>query len=202
MDMAVTRAIEILNSGGLVAYPTETFYAIGARFDNEATLDRLYELKGRSNEKAISLIIGSADDVSELTDEPSSKAQELMKAHWPGPLTLVLPANDMIGGHITQLGTIALRVPGESFALTLARAAGFAITATSANQAGSPPADTAQAVTEYFNSINNSIDLLIDGGKSPGGRPSTIVDVTGSQARVLRAGALKLSSDELGQDSA
>lgn len=193
---AIAVAIEVLSMGGIVAYPTETFYALGAKADSEEALSRLFALKGRESGKAASLIVGSSGDAEKLALHVSPLARKLMDAYWPGPLTLVLNATPGLSAYITKDDTIALRVPGESFALRLARAAGFPITATSANPAGAPPAETADAVQEY---LGQSINLLIDGGRTPGVEPSTIVDATVdanvNTLRVLRQGALRIPEE-------
>ncbi len=117
-------------------------------------------------------------------------AEKLAEKFWPGPLTLLLPAKPDISEFITaKTGKIAVRIPGESFALDLARSLGFPITATSANISGMPPADNADDVIRYF---GDALDLIIDCGKTPGGKPSTIVDASGEKIRFLRAGAVSI----------
>jgi len=183
------KTIDILLSGGIVAYPTETFYALGVKFDLEKSLRRLYDLKQRSREKPLPVIIGDRKLLPSLSSSVNRIAISLMERFWPGPLTLIFPAVDTLSDYITAgTHTIAVRIPGESFSLHLAKSSGFPLTATSANISGSPPADNAETVTEYF---NDDIDLVIDGGKTPGGFPSTIVDVTGEPARILREGSVR-----------
>ena len=126
-------------------------------------------------------------DICELT------AQSLMDEHWPGPLTLLFPAKDGLSEHLTAgTGRIAVRVPGESFALCLAKKAGFPITATSANLSGMPPAENAEMVKKYF---DGGIDMLIDGGQTAGGTPSTIVDVTEDVPVIIRRGATDIDNE-------
>ena len=185
----VQKAVEILLSGGIVAYPTETFYALGVKFDMEDSLNKLYTIKQRPVEKAIPLIIGNRQLLSMLTSSVNRTAVSLMDRFWPGPLTLIFPALKNLSDYITAgTHTVAVRIPGESFALQLAKSAQFPLTATSANISGRPPARDAKTVIEYFNDM---IDLIIDGGKTPGGSPSTIVDVTGETVRILREGVIK-----------
>jgi L-threonylcarbamoyladenylate synthase len=185
----VQKAVEILLSGGIVAYPTETFYALGVKFDMEDSLNKLYTIKQRPVEKAIPLIIGHRALLSMLTSSVTRTAVSLMDRFWPGPLTLIFPALKNLSDYITA-GThaVAVRIPGESFAFQLAKSAQFPLTATSANISGRPPACDAETVIEYF---NDTIDLIIDGGKTPGGLPSTIVNVTGKAVRILREGVIK-----------
>ena len=192
-DLSLTesshKAVEILLSGGIVAFPTETFYALGAKFDLEDSLKNLYAIKQRPFEKAIPLIIGHRELLSMITSSVNRSAVSLMYRFWPGPLTLIFPALENLSDYITAgTHTVAVRIPGESFALRLARSAQFPLTATSANISGSPPACNAETVIKYF---NGTLDLIIDGGKTPGGSPSTIVDVTGETVRILREGIIK-----------
>jgi L-threonylcarbamoyladenylate synthase len=189
LGIILQNAIDILLSGGIVAYPTETFYALGVKFDMQDTLQRLYDLKQRPSEKAMPLIIGDQALLSSLSTSINRTALSLIENFWPGPLTLIVPAFTNLSPYITaDTHTVAVRIPGESFALKLAQAARFPITATSANISGKPPASDAESVAEYFNAM---IDLIIDDGMTPGGSPSTIVDVTGKHAILLREGAVK-----------
>ncbi len=189
LEKILRKAVDILLAGSIVAYPTETFYALGVKFDLEKSLRRLYDLKQRPQEKALPLIIGDRKLLPSLSSSVNRTATSLMDGFWPGPLTLIFPAFDTLSDYITAgTHTVAVRIPGKSFALHLAKSARFPITATSANISGSPPADNAETVIEYF---NGDIDLVIDGGKTPGGLPSTIVEVTSDSARILREGAIK-----------
>ena len=189
LQKVLRDAVEKLNKGCIIAYPTETYYGLGAKFDIEESLKKIYYLKKRPLERALPLIIGEKGLLSELTIEINHMAHICMDAFWPGPLTLVLPAKEHLSGYITA-GThkVAVRIPGNSFALSLASASGFPITATSANPSGLPPATDAATILQYF---GNEIDLIIDGGPAPGGLPSTIVDVTDDNMIILREGAVK-----------
>ena len=184
----IERAVEILNNGGIVAYPTETFYGLGVKFDNEASLRKLYELKKRPEEKPMPLIIGSRASLSMIAASVNEIAESLMDKFWPGPLTLLLEAKKGLSPYLTaDTGRIAVRIPGESAALYLVREAGFPITATSANPSGMPPAEDADAVIRYF---GEKIDMVIDGGRTAGGLPSTIADVTEKKIKIVREGAI------------
>ncbi|HCL81932.1 MAG TPA: threonylcarbamoyl-AMP synthase [Nitrospiraceae bacterium] len=187
----MNAAIAVLEKGGIVAYPTESFYGLGVKYDIEPALKRLYEIKQRPKEKAMPLIIGSVEQLPLLTDYISDSAKELMAKFWPGPLTVLFNARGGLSGYITSGNKTAVRIPGESFALELAKAAGFPITATSANISGMPPAACASTVTDYF---ADAVDLIIDGGGTKGGLPSTIIDSTGSAPRILRRGAVDADS--------
>lgn len=189
----IDRAVDVLETGGIIAYPTETFYGLGVKFDIFDSLKRLYELKNRPREKAMPVIIGDRCLLSEIVPDRWLKnmppaAGLLMERFWPGPLTLLLPAKKGLSEHLTaDTGKIAVRTPGESIALHLAKKAVFPLTATSANLSGMPPAEDAATVLRYF---GERIDLLIDGGKTPGGLPSTIADVSHSGIEIVREGAI------------
>lgn len=186
---AIKAALSVLKDGGVIAYPTETFYALGVKYDKKDALKKLYGLKQRPEEKAMPLIIGGTEQLGLLASHISGPAQGLIEAFWPGPLTVVFFAQQGLEEYIVYENKVAVRVPGESFALRLARAAGFPITATSANISDRQPAETASMVTGYF---NNDIALIIDGGRTKGGLPSTIVDVTTGVIKILRQGAIDI----------
>jgi len=188
LEHVLVQTVEALKKGSIVAYPTETFYGLGVKFDMEDSLKRLCDIKNRARDKAMPLIFGDRRLLPYAIKSPSQKAILLMEEFWPGPLTLILRAKKNISRYITA-GTerVAVRIPGTSFALSLAQKANFFITATSANLSGMTPAQDADAVARYF---GDRIDIVIDGGPTPGGLPSTIVDVTGGEIRILREGAI------------
>ena len=188
MPEAVERASGVINKSGVIAYPTETFYGIGVKFDDCEALKKLYGMKHRPPEKALPLIIGDKRSLELIASSIPGPAEKLIEKFWPGPLTLLLPARSDVSEFITAgTGKIAVRIPGESFALDLARSIKYPITATSANISGMPPADNADDVLRYFGDV---LDLIIDCGKTPGGKPSTIVDASEEKIRFLRAGAV------------
>jgi L-threonylcarbamoyladenylate synthase len=189
MEEVLQHAVDILKKGGIVAYPTETFYGLGVKFDLENSLIKLYNVKQRPEDKAMMLIIGNKKLLPIVTAYISNVAVTLMERFWPGPLTIIFPAKENLSDYITA-GTrkVAVRVPGESFALHLAKSTSFPITATSANPSGIPPAQDAETVIKYF---GDKIDLVVDGGSTSGGLPSTIVDVTENEIKILREGAIK-----------
>jgi L-threonylcarbamoyladenylate synthase len=193
MSEALEKASDTLKGGGVIAYPTETFYGLGAKFDSSAALENLYRLKCRSRSKALPLIIGERRVLGLIASSVTGSAEKLIEKFWPGPLTLLLPAKANISALLTaKTGKIAVRIPGESFALELARSLGFPITATSANLSGMPPAVNIDDVIRYF---GDAIDLIVDCGKTPGGKPSAIVDASGVEVRILREGAI--SAEEI-----
>ena len=186
----IADSLEILERGGVIAYPTESYYALGVLAFDEKALEGLFLLKKRPAEKPLPLIVGGPEALVAVVKSVPEKAAGLMKSYWPGPLTIVFEAADNVSGLLTAgTGKVAVRVPGESVALRLAREAGFAITATSANISGEPSADTPDMVLKYF---GDKVDLIIDGGRTPGGKPSTIVDATVDPLKVLREGSILL----------
>jgi L-threonylcarbamoyladenylate synthase len=186
----LAKALRILKSGGIVAYPTESFYALGVMALNEEAVKKLYLLKKRPPDKAMPVIIGSSALLKTMVTSIPPQAVPLMERFWPGPLTLVFHAREnlpelLLGG----TKKIAIRIPGDSFALVLARTAGFPITATSANLSGSMPSQRADEVLHYF---GENVDIIVEQEKTPGGKPSTIADVTVDPPKVIREGSISL----------
>ncbi len=186
---SINIAIEILNRGGIIAYPTETFYGLGVKYDLENSLKKLIKLKKRPSEKGIPLIIGNKNQLSLIAEHVNKTAEKLMEKFWQGPLTLLLQAKKSLSSVITA-GTnkVAVRIPGESFALLLAKQIDFPITSTSANPSNLPPAKNAEMVLKYF---NDEIDMIFDYGCSTEILPSTIVDTANDKIRVIREGLIK-----------
>jgi len=192
MEQVLRHAVDALKNGSIIAYPTETFYGLGTKFDMEDSLKRLYDIKQRPKEKPMPLIIGNNKLLSVVAVNVNQIALSFIEKFWPGPLTLILPAKKNLSEYITAgTGKVAVRIPGESFALSLAKTADFPISATSANLSGMPPAQDTEAVIRYF---GDKIDLIFDSGSSTGGLPSTIVDVIGDEINILREGAISRES--------
>jgi L-threonylcarbamoyladenylate synthase len=189
-DPAVLRdAAETLRRGGLVAFPTETFYGLGAAGLDAWAVGRLVAVKGRPEGKPILLLVDSVAMVEAVAVEIGPTARALMGRHWPGPLTLVLRARAELPPEVTAgTGTVGVRVSPHPVAGGLVRALGGPVTAPSANPSGESPPSTAAAVLAR---LDGRIDLLLDGGGTPGGEPSTVLDVTVEPPRVLRAGAVR-----------
>jgi L-threonylcarbamoyladenylate synthase len=178
------RALAVLNRGGLVAFPTDTVYGLGAlAFDGEAA-KRIYAAKDRPAEKAIPVLIADLADLSKVTSEVSRSAAGLAAHFWPGPLTLVLPKHPDIPPSVSASTSVGVRVPDHPVARNLLRAAG-PMAVTSANLSGRPSPATAR---EVLDQLGGRIALIIDGGTTPGGIASTVVDCTGPEPLILRAG--------------
>lgn len=184
------KALEIFKQGGIIAYPTESFYALGVMAADENAVKKLFGLKKRPVEKALPLIVGDRHTLNTCVKEIPAQAEDLMKRFWPGPLTLIFRAKEHISTLLTgNTGKIAIRIPGESVAYHMVKKLKLPITATSANPSSLPPANDAESVIRYF---EEKVDLVIDAGKAPGGKPSTIVDVTVFPPNVLREGSISL----------
>ncbi len=190
LNEIIAKVSGILKNGGIIAYPTESFYALGVLASDEKAIKSLFELKGRSPEKPLPLIVGDKDVLLSVVQFIPDQAKELMESFWPGPLTLVFKAREDVSHLLTGgTGNVAVRIPGDGAALYLARALRLPVTATSANPSAKPPAETAGEVIDYF---GERVALIIDAGRSPGGKPSTIVDVTVVPLRILREGRVSL----------
>lgn len=188
VEEVITRALQVLKKGGIVAYPTESFYALGVTVNIEPAVKRLYLLKKRPSDKPVPVIVGNNDVLMSIVKSVPLQAEKLMDKFWPGPLTIIFDSQNNLPVMLTGgREKIAVRIPGNSFALAMARASDFPITATSANLSGRPPAQEPEEVADYF---GDDIDLIVDCGKAPGGNPSTIIDVTATPARVLREGSV------------
>lgn len=183
----IAHAAALLRGGGIVAYPTETFYALGALASRPDALARLGAAKLRPEGKPLPLIAADAAQVRAIASLDGPLA-ELAARFWPGPLTLVLPAAAGLDPALTAGdGTVAVRVPGSEVARALALEAGGALVSTSANLSGGPPP---VGPAELSRALLAGIDCVLDAGPAPGGLPSTIVALERGELRLLRAGAI------------
>jgi L-threonylcarbamoyladenylate synthase len=189
-DGSIREAVLILQAGGVVAFPTETFYGLAVDITNGDAIERIFQIKGRAFSSAIALIAGSKNRISGLVTDIPAIAQRLMQAFWPGPLTLLFPASSQISPRLTAgTGKIGIRVSSHPIADSLANHLGGPITATSANLSGAPECLTA---AEVLAALGDRIDLIIDGGPAPGGKGSTFLDITVDPPACLREGAIPL----------
>lgn len=176
-----------------MAYPTESFYALGVNATDGDAVRRLFELKKRPVEKPLPIIVGDTETLGAIVKSIPEQAESLMERYWPGPLTLIFEGLDSIPALLTGgTGKVAVRIPGRSAALDLAKALKIPLTATSANPSSKPPAESTDIIVAYF---GDKIDLIIDAGKTPGGKPSTIVDITVVPPEVLREGSIDLKEE-------
>ena len=191
LEDRIARAAETLRAGGVLAYPTETFYGLGALASDRAAVSRLAAAKLRPDGKPLPLLAADLSQVAQVVARLEPAAQRLADALWPGPLTLVLPAAAGLAPEITAgTGTVAIRVPGSEVARRLARLAGGAIVSTSANVSGEPPPVAAYDLSPV---LLGRIDGVLDAGPAPGGLASTIVVLEDGAPRVLREGPISLA---------
>ena len=187
-ERLLDEAARVLGRGGLVAFPTETFYGLGAAALDRRAVRRVFEVKGRPASMPLLVLVDSEAMVGRVALEIPARARALVTRHWPGALTLVLRASAGLPAELTAgTGTVGVRLPAHATARALVRALGAPVTAPSANPTGAEPPTTAGAVLAHF---GDALDLVLDGGPTPGGAPSTVVDVTVDPPRVIRQGAV------------
>jgi len=188
IEEGIAEAVGVIARGGVVAFPTDTVYGIGVAAEDPSALRRLYALKGRDADKPIPLLLSGVEWLGKVSETASARAWRLAEAFFPGALTLVVPLSrrfpkELNGGR----GTVGVRVPDHPIALRLIEACGGFLAVSSANRSGEPPATTAAEVRALF---DGAIELILDGGATPGAIPSTVVDTTTEPPRILRVGAL------------
>jgi len=186
--LILAEIASVLRADGVMAYPTDTFYGLGVNAFSAAAVEKIYALKRRDPGKPLSIVVADSAQARSVVFFVPPILDTLAGEFWPGPLTLVLKAGpafppEMLGSG----GTIALRVPALAWLRGLLRLTGFPITATSANLSGDGDMDDPEAVRRVF---EGQVDLIIDGGRTSGGAPSTIVDLSGDSPRLLRPGAI------------
>jgi len=185
----IQTALKILQSGGIVAFPTDTVYGLGTfAFDNSA-IENIYTAKDRPIEKAIPILIGDLGDLEQVADDIPDMALRFAARFWPGPLTCIVPKKRTLPVAVSATATVAVRIPDHPDARALLRATG-PMAVTSANISGQPSPSTAQ---EVYEQLNGRIPLILDGGKTKGGIPSTLVDCTGEKPVILREGPITLA---------
>ena len=195
---ALAEAVDVLRRGGVVAYPSDTVYGLGAAAGDALAVERVFTVKDRDAEKALSLLLADAADLAPLCSDVTLLARVFAQRYWPGPLTLVLRRSSTFESVALGGGdTVAVRVPEHPFLRELIRALGEPITGTSANRSGRPACRSAQEVEQE---LGEAVDLIIDGGPSAAGPESTVVSLTGSLPVVLREGAIsRVDVERLGR---
>ncbi len=183
-----TSALQILRSGGLVAFPTDTVYGVGSLAFDDKAVRSIYIAKGRAAEKAIPILLGDAADLEKVALTLPDSARRLAERFWPGALTLVVRKRPELPEAVSATDTVGVRVPDHPVARELLRAAG-PMAVTSANMSGQASPWTA---SEVLQQLAGRIPLIIDGGRTPGGTPSTVLDCTQEHPMVLRAGPITL----------
>ncbi len=187
-ESVLSSAVAIVAHGGVIAYPTETFYGLGADATNEQAIKKIYKIKGRNFINPISIIIGRTENLYPLVKSVPSAAQKLIQAFWPGALTIIFEASDGVLPVLTAgTGKIGVRVSGSNAAQVIAQKLGYPLTATSANLSGKPECSRASEVAKQ---IGNKIDAIVDFGPTIGDKVSTIIDVTCDPPEILREGTI------------
>jgi len=183
----IEKGVKILRRGGVIAFPTDTVYGLGADAFNPPAVERIYEIKNRPKHHQFPLLIADAKQLTALAEPIPEIAWFLARRFWPGGLTLVLPRKDSVPAHLTSRSSIAVRVPNHSVCQALIENLGNPLIGTSANVSGQPAALTAETVEHQ---LGRRIDLIINGGRCPGGQESTIVDITLEPPVILRQGII------------
>jgi len=187
LNEQINKGIQILKQGGVIAFPTDTVYGLGADAFRSKAVERIYEIKKRPTHLPLPLLIGDVEQLAVLVAKPLPEiALFLARRFWPGGLTLVVPKAAHLPGYLGNTN-IAVRVPAHPICLTLIQAINNPLIGTSANISDKPSVVTAGGVRQQ---LGNEVDLIIDGGRCPGGRESTVVDVTGGGVVILRHGII------------
>ena len=188
---AIPAALSVLRSGGLVAFPTDTVYGLGALAIHAHAVERIYIVKGRPRVKAIPILVGELDDLQEVSAGRNDLAMKLAACFWPGALTLVVARHPDLPAQVSDSGTVGVRMPDHALARALLRAAGpMAVTSANLSDRGNTT-----SAADVSGQLGGLIELIVDGGTAPGGIPSTVVNCLGGEPVVLRQGPI--SHDDL-----
>jgi L-threonylcarbamoyladenylate synthase len=188
IERQTKQAIEILREGGIVSYPTDTVYGLGADPLNKRAVDKIYSAKKRPYNQPLPLLLADKSDLSKVASTLPDIVWKLAERFWPGGLTLVLKKSSWVPVHVTAGGdSIAVRVPNHAIPIALVQGLASPIIGTSANLSGRPSPVTAEEVREQ---LGEGVDLIIDGGRCPGGIESTVLDVSGKIPTLVREGAV------------
>jgi L-threonylcarbamoyladenylate synthase len=191
---ALEETIHVVQHGGVVAFPTDTVYGIGASLRFPEALDRIYEIKGRDTDKPLPVLLSSIDRIGIVAEMPEPRVLELIRRFWPGGLTVALPARPGVPPQVVAPdGTVGVRVPDHSIALAICERAGGALATTSANRSGQRPAC---GPGEIEAQLDGAIDLVLHGGYTPCGESSTVIRVDDARIAVIRAGSIATSTIE------
>src|SRR5687768_10817608 len=184
----LSRVADLVARGGVIAFRTDTFYGLGADPFNAGAVQKVKDLKGREGNKPILVLISGLDQVDRLIEKRSAAFYELAKQFWPGALTIIGKATGQLPSELTAgTNSVGVRLPDDEKVRSVVRACGGALTATSANPSGEPAARSAAEALKYF---GESIDLIVDGGATPADQPSTVVDASGVEVRLIREGVI------------
>ncbi len=185
----IREAVTVLQSGGVCAYPTETFYGLGVDVTNDQAIKKLFDIKRRDYGNPVAVVVADRQMLSQFVDEIPEKATALMDAFWPGPLTILFKTNEKISKRLTtNTGKIGIRVSSHPVATALSKHLGRPLTTTSANLSGFPGSLSARHLKSYF---GDKLDLIIDSGSLPPSEGSTVIDVTEDKLAIIREGIIK-----------
>lgn len=187
---SLNLALTTIRQGGLVAFPTDTVYGVGASAFNSKAVADLYRVKGRGSEKPIPVMIADLQDLDQVAEPVPETGLQLAQRFWPGAITLVLPKRKELPKEVSETSRIGVRVPDHAFAQSLLTESG-PLAVTSANRSGEP---SACSLDEVLEALGGKIEIVVDGGITAGGIPSTVVDCTRSPVRVLREGPISSKS--------
>ena len=185
---ALEQAMVSLEAGGVIVFPTDTVYGIAAKYDNQHAIQRIYKIKDRDQTKALPVLIGKINQLKHISTDVTPTIEKLMNKFWPGALTLILTKNENVKTPLYLDNTIGVRLPNDQFVILLSEKVGPLAT-TSANKSGFPNTTNVELVLDQ---IGGYVDLIIDGGESPGGIPSTVVDCRDDNLTIIREGKIKL----------
>lgn len=189
LQKGLIDAVRIISEGGIVAFPTESFYGLGVDATNTSAVENLFQIKKRDHDSPILILISSLRNLPQFVAHTPSSAKRLGEKFWPGGLTMIFQASPIVSPALTSsTGKVGIRISSHPLAHTLSKTLNVPITATSANISGMPPCIKASQVVEYFNS---AVDLILDGGETQGKCPSTILDVTTDPPILIREGMVK-----------
>ena len=184
------QAAAVIQTGGVIAFPTDTVYGLGVSAFNGKAIEKIYDVKGRSHLKAIPVLHGDVEDLDQISSPLTPAVKRIISKFWPGALTLVLPALSSLPDNLSPNPTIGVRIPDLDQVRNILRTTG-PLAATSANLSGEPSALSAD---EVLLQLDGRIDLILDGGSVPGGQASTVLDCSGDKHNVLRPGPISLQS--------
>jgi L-threonylcarbamoyladenylate synthase len=188
---AIEEAADLLKQGHIIAFPTDTLYGVGVDPFNSAAIEQLYQVKERSAEKGIPILLADMSDLEKVAQNISLLAQSLIEQYWPGPLTLIVPRHPRLPAVISPNEGIAVRIPDHAISRAFIRAAGGIVATSSANHSGEQPARSA---ADAFRAMNGQISAVLDGGSVQHGQASTVLDCMSNPPQVLREGPVTVKN--------
>lgn len=187
LEKALEKSVSILNKGGIIVFPTDTVYGLSAKIDEPEAIERIYQIKGRNQTKALAVLVGNLDQIKIISTGFSENATKLANYFWPGALTLILEKRKNLKARLSIDNSIGIRIPDDRFVRELSERIGPLAT-TSANRSGFP---STTRVDEVLEQIGDQVDLIVDGGECKGRVPSSVVDCRSKEIKILRGGAIQ-----------